>query len=174
MGGVDRERGEHREDLLVEDPVQMAAVLVIEGRVGAEPHPRLGEQRADRGERARLLLIELERPRSDPAQLLGGGEAVGREGAYPRGALGVQVGDAHLEELVEVGAEDGHELGALERPLPGVVGLHEHPGVELEPAEMPVEEPGGLVRGRPRGAVGGRAGGGAHGQPSSSTLPVCR
>src|SRR3546814_15759486 len=45
----------------------------------------------------------------------------------------------HLEELVEVLAEDGEELGPLEQRHLGVLGQRQDPGVEVEPGELAVQ-----------------------------------
>ena len=79
----------------------------------------------------------------------------GRLGADAGGDLLLQPGDAHLDELVEVGREDREELRPLEQRALGVLGEGEHPGVEVEPGELPVQEPvllGGVVGRAPRGA----------------------
>ena len=51
-----------------------------------------------------------------------------------------QAGDAHHEELVEVGREDGAELDALEQRLRSSAGELEDALVELEPRQLAVEE----------------------------------
>src|SRR5206468_11597879 len=53
--------------------------------------------------------------------------------------LVVDTGDADHEELVQVPRVDGEELEALEEREPLVLRELEHPVVELEPAELPVE-----------------------------------
>src|SRR5262249_48201156 len=47
--------------------------------------------------------------------------------------------DADHEELVQVGAEDGQELEALQKGHLRVLGLFEYAAVELQPAQLPVE-----------------------------------
>ena len=69
-------------------------------------------------------------------------------------------GDPHHVELVEVAGEDGEELGPLQQRRAGVLGQRQHPGVEVEPGQLPVEEPvlGQRRRrtARPLGPVGRR------------------
>ena len=48
-------------------------------------------------------------------------------------------GDAHHEELVEVGAGDRQELDALEQRMRRVLRLGEHALVELEPAQLAID-----------------------------------
>src|SRR5207245_1041980 len=69
----------------------------------------------------------------------------------------LQAGNADLEELVEVLAEDGEELGPLEQRERLVLGQGEHAGVEVQPRELPVEVPTLLA-------------GGAAAQPSGRIL----
>ena len=47
--------------------------------------------------------------------------------------------DAHHEELVEVGADDGEELDALEQGMVAVQRLVEDPLIELEPAQLAID-----------------------------------
>ena len=51
----------------------------------------------------------------------------------------LEAGDPHLEELVEVAAEDAEELEPLEQRRPGVERLVQHAAVELEPGELAID-----------------------------------
>jgi len=76
---------------------------------------------------------------------LGGGRApVEGPVADAGGHLVEQSGHPDLEELVEVLAEDGQELGPLEQGDGGVVDQGEDPLVEVEPRELAVDEPLGI------------------------------
>ena len=75
--------------------------------------------------------------------------AVGREGADAGLHLLAQSGHPDLEELVEVGREDGEELGPLEQGGGGVLGEREHPLVEVEPGQLAVEQSVGSVHAAP-------------------------
>ena len=66
-----------------------------------------------------------------------GRPAVGRAGGEPCGDLPLEPGDAHHEELVEVGRDDRAEADALEDGQVVVAGLLEHAHVEREPAAAP-------------------------------------
>ena len=77
---------------------------------------------------------------ADRAELLAEVEAVGRGGAQTGGELLQQPRDPHLEELVEVVAQDGEELRPLEQRQLGVLGQGEHAGHEVEPRQLAVEE----------------------------------
>ena len=99
------------------------------------------------------------RPRLE--ELLGRRATVEGGGADPGHDLLLQPGDAHLEELVEVLAEDRQELGPLEERDRVVGRQREDPRVEVEPGELTVQVALGGDRvdprpGSPRG-VGGRS-----------------
>jgi hypothetical protein len=48
-------------------------------------------------------------------------------------------GDAHHEELIEVGAGDGQKLDALEQGVRRVLCLREHALVERQPAQLSID-----------------------------------
>ena len=79
---------------------------------------------------------------ADRAQLLDLVETVGRRRADADRELLLQARDAHLEELVEVAAEDREELGALEQRERRVLGVREHPCLEVEHRQLAVEVAG--------------------------------
>ena len=58
----------------------------------------------------------------------------------------LQPGDAHHVELVEVAGEDRQELHPLQQRLRVVLGQREHPGVEVQPGQLAVEETIGRQR----------------------------
>ncbi len=55
--------------------------------------------------------------------------------------LGLEAGDADLEELVEVRRADRQEPKPLEQRIRRVTRLFEHPLVEIQPAQLAVDEP---------------------------------
>jgi hypothetical protein len=57
-------------------------------------------------------------------------------------------GDADLEELVEVGADDREKLQPFQQGLGGILSLLKNALVEFEPAELPVDVVGGGKRHR--------------------------
>ena len=104
----------------------------------------LGQRRARRSSRKTrsCAVDELARPgRGSSRSCSAGRAAVGRGGAEPGGHLVLQAGHPDLEELVEVLAEDGQELGPLEQRHRRVLGQGQDPGVEVEPRQLAVEEP---------------------------------
>ncbi|MCZ7687712.1 MAG: hypothetical protein M5U28_56810 [Sandaracinaceae bacterium] len=84
------------------------------------------------------------------------GHAVGRRLLHVVVDLTEQTGDADHEELVEVPRGDGRELEALEERNVGVARLVEHSLVELQPAQLPVDEERRLRLDRARGWWGAR------------------
>ena len=150
--GVDRQRGQHREDALVELLLEEREVRGVQRLDRAhDPDPLLLERRhelggEDVGRAGRQLLRAL----PDPLELLGGRPAVGRTLDHAGLDLLLQAGDPDLEELVEVVREDRDELQPLQQRERGVLGEREHARVELEPRQLAVQVPS-IV-----GEVGGR------------------
>ena len=60
--------------------------------------------------------------------------------------LGLQAGHADLEELVQVRGADRHEPEPVEQRVGGVARFLEHPLVEVEPAQLAVDEQAGVER----------------------------
>ena len=118
MPGVERQRRQHGADVDVEMPLEIRAVVV--GVVaGIENDDALvGKLSAQR------LLPEFRQLREH------------RRGAVARARVGLV--EAHHEKLVEVVGGDAEELGALEQRMAGP-GLLQHPLIEGQPAELPVE-----------------------------------
>jgi len=152
VGGVDGERRQHREDQLGEEAFEMRSVVVGQFVPVGEPDAGDFERRGDlvgedRGGTRHELFDEV----TDGAQLVDEVEAVGGGRPEPGRQLLHEPRDPHLEELVEVLAEDGEELRPLEQGQLGVLGQSEDPSVELQPRELAVEEP--LRRVRQRGPL---------------------
>ena len=110
-------------------------------------------------------------PLFDPGEPghVGGGVALGE--------VVLQRRDPHHEELVEVPGHDAGELQPLEERVRGVAGLLEHPAVELEPAELAVEDRPTLVTRRPttaavRDAGTGSGADGGHGSSWNPRAPA--
>ena len=90
-------------------------------------------------EGARVPLLQLVRLRDDVGEHVERRPPdVGRHREPGRDAA-LEAGDAHHEELVEVGGEDRQEVGALEQRDGRVLGQLEHALVEGEPAQLAVE-----------------------------------
>ena len=153
--GVDRQRGQHREDALVELLLEEREVRRVQRLDRAhDPDPLLLERRHELGgEDVRRAGRQLLRALPDPLELLGGRPAVGRTLDHAGLDLLLQARDPDLEELVEVVREDRDELQPLEQGQRGVLGQREHAGVELEPRQLAVEVPSVVGEFGGRGSV---------------------
>ena len=138
VAGVDRERGQDREDL-VDEPLAQPGVVLGDLVVLDDRDPLVDERLADLRERRRVLGHEMPDERLDPLELLGRRQAVGRQPRRPGGRLLAQTGHADLEELVEVAGEDRQELDPLEERAPRVLGLVEDASVPVEPGQLTVD-----------------------------------
>src|SRR3984893_8725761 len=85
---------------------------------------------------------------ADGAELLARGHTIGRALGDAKHNLLFQAADTNLEELVEITAEDGKELRALEKRRGRVLGERQDAVVEVEPAELAIDELSELVRHR--------------------------
>ncbi|MDR6169303.1 hypothetical protein QE359_000332 [Curtobacterium sp. SORGH_AS776] len=137
---VDRERHEHREDLLVEVLAHPEPVGLVEVGPVLDVDASRVEVRLERpDERLRVAVLQLVRLRRDVAQHVARcATDVGRHGDAGVDAA-LQAGDPDHEELVEVGREDRQEVRPFEERLRAVLAEFEHALVEPEPAEFTVE-----------------------------------
>ena len=140
VGGIHGQRRQNGEDLIVEVLRQGGAIGVGEFVPAHEGDAVAGQRRADRlhedlGVPGGQLLGAF----TDQPQLLARGQPVGRPDRQAHLVAALEAGDPHHVELVEVGGEDGQELGPLQQRQRGVGGQCEHPGVEVQPAQLAVE-----------------------------------
>ncbi len=118
--GVDRQRGQDRIDLVLKNRSTKARSVGLSSS-SRDPLdsalPELGHQLLVQ----QLILVRHQPvgPLLDPVKLLHRRQAVGGEvlGLEPGVELLLQPGDPDFEELVEVGADDGEELDALEERI---------------------------------------------------------
>ena len=164
--------------------VDVLAVAKVERAVVREAESDLTETFHDGPERAHLPGCEVDGATLDLGELLVHGHPVGAQRGNTGSTLLDQAADSDLKELVEVAARDGEELRPLEQRARAVLGELEHAGVEVEPAEVPVDVP------MPAAEVGGMVGSpipdstrclvarpltlGERHQPSSSIAPESR
>ena len=146
---VDGQRRQHREDPVAEQRLAGLLLVAVEVRPAQQLDLLLGE-RGDElvAEQLRVALHEVARRTPDLLQHLARHQA-GRGGyGDPGGDPPLQAGHPHHEELVEVGGEDRQEPDPFEQRQVRVLGQLEHPGVEVQPGQLAVEEPvGGQVLG---------------------------
>jgi hypothetical protein len=118
VGRVDRQRREDREHPLAEEHPEVLPIVVVEVLPIDDTEALFLERRPE------LLVPQDVRAGhgcgdalADPRELLVGRRSLRRGRSDARVALLLESGDADLEELVEVGAEDREELGPLEERL---------------------------------------------------------
>jgi hypothetical protein len=140
MRRVERDRRQQRLDLRLEHRLGPRALRVVPHRA-QQDHDALVRERGHQRAVQQAVLARDQPPRAfgDRRQLLGDRHAVelrGRVGAHQL----LQLRDAHLEELVEVVADDRQVPQPLEQGDRRVVGEREHPFVEREDAELAVQQ----------------------------------
>ncbi len=170
--GVDGEGGQHREDPLLEDLVQVRPVVVVQARPVAEADAvtvEVGHQPVEEG--ARLPGVQLHHLEPDRPDLCLRSLGVGGGALEPRREL-LEAAHPDLEELVQRPARDGQEARPLQQREALVLGLGQHPRVEVEPGELAVDQDVGDVERRQgglgpvgRGGGWGRGGSGRAGKP---------
>ena len=147
MRRVDGERGQNRKDAFHEEGVQPRAVGRAERLHLANDQPGMGEfaLHAMPG----VLLIGDQPTRADVhvGKLLRGRQPVGRERREARLRLTDEAGHTNGIELVEVGATDRDEAQALQQRMVAVLGFLDDAVVEIEPGQLPVDEPRRRVQG---------------------------
>ncbi len=158
MAGIDRERRQYRKDVAVEIRVDMRAVHRREIVDALMDREALLRKRGQEVLHQALSVSSHQRAhdRRDRRELVLGRHAVGGPLDDARRRLLLEARDAHLEELIEVAAEDGHKLEPLEQRGSRVERLVQNAPVELEPGELPIEvegwvadvDRGGSTRGR--------------------------
>jgi hypothetical protein len=147
MSRVDRERSQHRKDLLPEHRVQLAQLAL--GDIGGadERDAGFGKGRDDVAvEQADLTVDQALDPGANDPELLEGRHTVRRGDRHRGQDLFLEPRHPNLEEIVEVLAEDRQEPDPFEDGKLGILRHGQHPLVEIEPGQLPVEVAGGLRR----------------------------
>ncbi|MCY4122162.1 MAG: hypothetical protein OXG72_14715, partial [Acidobacteria bacterium] len=140
MPGVERQRGQHRVD--VPAVVVLQVVLdrrAVVGRVEDANAVRRQPRPHDVGPAALDVVHHPLGPQANGVELLLGAHPVGRQRLAVGAELAQQRRHPHHEELVQVGRHDREELDPLEQRMALVLGLQQHPLVELQPAQLPVD-----------------------------------
>jgi hypothetical protein len=130
---IDRERRQYRKDLRLELLVDRASFTGRELAHADDAHAERRELLEQSAQTAAPVLEQLRHALADQHELLGGCQAIRRAVRHARHRLTPQAAHAHLEVLVEVAAEDGQELHALQQPHARIGCLVQHPSVEREP-----------------------------------------
>jgi hypothetical protein len=144
---ADHQRGEGREDLVVEAGPDLLALGLARAVQGEDLDPVLLEGGAKRPLEAPLQpLVEVEGSLPNRRDLLARRQPV-RTARVDAGVhLVPEPGDPDHEELVQVGRVDRAELDPLEQRHGGVLGQLQNPLVEVEPGELAVEVEAGLLQ----------------------------
>src|SRR5215510_11189264 len=87
-----------------------------------------------------LLVDQLVHARHHRGHGLRGGEPVWSRVLIAGVNATLELGHPHHEELIQVGAEDGEELDALEQGHPRILCLLQYATVELEPRQLAIDE----------------------------------
>ena len=141
VGGVDRQRREHREDPVLEQPLARLLLLAVEVGPPDELDALLRPARHQLlAEQARVPLHLVAGLGPDALQDVARHQAGGRPDGDVGGDPALEAGHADHEELVEVAGEDRREAHPLEQRQVGVLGLAQHPAAVGEPGQLAVEE----------------------------------
>ena len=149
MGRVDCHRRENWQGPFAEESIQRRLLLVVQLRRPEQSDAFFRQRRADRFVPAAILRgDQFLRALRDPLQLGDRAQTVG--GIILRGAVAErllpQPGHANHEKLVEVRAENRQELHPLQQRSLLILRLLQHAGVELQPAQLAVDEQIGRER----------------------------
>ncbi len=143
---VDRDRREHRKDVLVEMGIERRQVfggqlLGLNQCDACCAQPRTHFVRPDSVALRDQLVCAL----ADGRELLHRRHAIRRNFLDLAGELRLQPRDPHHEELVQVAGEDRQELQALEQRHSLVARFRDHARVELEPGKLAIDEQARVV-----------------------------
>ncbi len=140
MQRIDRERRQHREDLVFELVGQVRLVGRPEVVPRLDPDVRLVEQWLDVAP-VELVdgVVDLDHTFRDGLELLVRCHPVGRGMIDACRLLFPDAGDPDLEELIQVGGDDRDVLDAFEQREIRVAGEAEHPLLEVEQCQVSVD-----------------------------------
>ena len=141
MGGIDRERRQHREDLAPE-VVGQPVMLARRELVGVD-HVHVGRRQfgAQLSPASLLFGHELGGGGIDLNQGFGRRPSIRRPPIHAGGNLAHQRRHPDHVELVEVRARDREEVHALQQRVMRLAGFAEDTPVERDPGQFPVHEP---------------------------------
>ena len=141
MGRIKRNRREQRLDLIDEDFLGPGALGFVPVGTEQDFDTLCGQGREhDFVEQLVLMGHQTTRPARHRSQGLGYRTGI-QLGVWVDPHELLELGHPHLEEFVEVVADDGQVAQPLEQRDGGVLGLSEHPLIEGENAEFAVEQP---------------------------------
>src|SRR3989475_1065568 len=141
MRGIESDRREERDHFPQEIVVQPEALFPGPLRLREEAHALLRKPRKNfLGEQAILLRDQRMGTLTDQGENLRRRRLSGNSYLIAEPDALLKLGDADLEELVQVARQDAQETQSLQRRNPPVLGLGEHPLVECQNGELAREE----------------------------------
>ena len=146
MRRIDRERRQQRENVVKE-------MILDPGPLGLGDVATVDQNDADLGQDAaqiapdRLLIDgELRNRLVDQDKLFGGRQTVGAALRDALPDLGLDAGDPDHEELVKVIGRNRQKPDPLERGMAGIDRFLQHPAIEMQPGQLPIDEALGAAR----------------------------
>ena len=137
---VERQRCQYGEDHLGEILLDVGLLPAVQVGIAQEVNAgflQIGQE---------IVLIAVTRLRqqlgngfTNGRQLFGGGQAIEGKFRYAGGNLLLEAGDAHHEELIQVGADDRQKFDPLEQWIALIPGLFQDAAEKLQLAEFAVE-----------------------------------
>ena len=141
MRRVNRQRRQHRADLRVVVILHPGQIRRLQLRHLQQPDAVRRQGRQQLAAPAAVLLLDhAPHPLDDGAERLGRGQPVHRALHYLAFDLLLDPGHAHLEELIQVRADDAEELHPLQQRVFRVQRLLQHAMIKLQPAQFPIDE----------------------------------
>ena len=99
------------------------------------------QQPVQMGRQQPLLFHQIAHHRQTFAQLLLRAAAIHRQFPHPRPNLLLEAADPLHEKLVEIGTDNRHELDPFQQRGAFILRLMQHPPVERQPGQFPVQIP---------------------------------
>ena len=141
MARIDRERREHRKNFLLKIAARPGGALRVQLIHVMDEDIVLAQERLDLLVPERVLLRHhLMHDALDRFKGRGRAHPIGSDVARLARDLLLDAGDANLEKLIEVRADDPEELDPFEQRLGRVLRFLQDAAVELEPAQLAVDE----------------------------------
>ena len=140
MGGVDRQRRQHRKDLGHEPRLEPETVAGFEIGRFDNGEPLLAELTAQSHPCDLLIRHQPAGSLADRLELLGGRQPVLAQGLDAGEMLAFEPGHAHHIEFIEIVRRDRQKAQPFEQRMAEVVGFGENALVEGEPGEFSIDE----------------------------------
>ena len=140
MSGIDGDRRQHRKDM-IEEVILEPDALVVGELIGVKHvDAGVGKERDERHPAFLLLGCQLHDRAVDAVELLGGRQAVLARRLDAADHLAAQTRHAHHVKFVQIVGRYREEAQTLKQRMSLVLGLLEHPPVEVEPGQLAVEK----------------------------------